>query len=78
MEKKPRPVVNNGDLQNVVQGASQHRLSERIHAAACGVDFLHMNTEAINLINSSSPLCRKASWCYFWTFGGGIPSAYVI
>lgn len=37
----------------------------------CDIDFLHMNAEAINLIDSSSPLGRKDSWCYFWSFGGG-------
>lgn len=43
-----------------------------IHVATCDIDFLHMNAEAINLIDSSSPLGRKDSWCYFWSFGGGI------
>lgn len=67
---KLRPVVNNAYLQNVIRGSSQHRLSDWIHVATCDIDFLHMNAEAINLIDSSSPLGRKASWCYFWTFGG--------
>lgn len=49
-----------------------------IHVATCDIDFLHMNAEAINLIDSSSPLGRKDSWCYFRSFVGGRGGDYFL